>query len=805
MAIFLVVIALITGYLLGLNRRAEVKPTAPEQTKSKEGYSAGYYQAIKDVRKTAKILNRNGEAAPVDKVLTTLLGQAETPSYEVQAKAAKTTKASSAKPTAKKSLLTSPVKTADILPNITLVVGAVLILASASLMTVLIEEPLITSVILMMGVVVFFALALRFTNVKSYLPAGLTFLGLSVALIPLATAPIPGLTAVSQWIITSIVATGMLAYVSRTRSFAIIPYATTIAFFSLVMSIARGLTDDIFWSFVAVIVVTMAIYMVRLKKPLYIAMKFDTPAILSTAWLPGVTAFVSLFYISSIGIEKIHIILALAVAYYLVVWLSTSRYIHELIAKFIGVILLSSITYEHIAPIGTVYASLSFALIGVAMVSSSLVGWKRAKEKRYIFAYEVAWLVAGFATLWYAYLLASAASGNYIFAAVLALIAMALSLLVTQVSQRVWFSVNAIFAVAMAVVSISQWLIVLVNSWDQVYFITASLMISIGAFMLWVYVKTDKVASYIAAGGVLFFAYLAFIYLSQTEAAQIRLPEILVAVLSYVVAKRQKWPVLYIVGNVILFIATSLSIQSLGEDRYGTFALLGILSGLIILSVMAFLQKENVRKWTLASIVLITLPAYVTAKSYMSTPGAYDTLRYASLSILVIGTAAAHLLQVRSGAVRGVRLAHELTAYGLLILLIEFLQTIDVSGYIHQAIYAHIVGVALVYVSLYVYKGDRFKKQAMVRQVIAAIIVSGSLANYALGGEFVAQMLFLVEHAIILAVALRFQVRWLVYWASAMLVFAALWILQAPASIMLFLVGIGLIAFVVRSVSKSTR
>ena len=132
MAIFLLVVALITGYFLGLSRNLKNKSHSAVENKSKDGYSTGYYQAIKDVRLTAKILNDKGEAAPVDKVLTTLLGKSEAPNYESASK--KTVAASGGK--SKTALINKEINTVDILPNITLIVGAVLILASASLFTV---------------------------------------------------------------------------------------------------------------------------------------------------------------------------------------------------------------------------------------------------------------------------------------------------------------------------------------------------------------------------------------------------------------------------------------------------------------------------------------------------------------------------------------------------------------------------------------------------------------------------------------------------------------------------------------------
>lgn len=799
--VFLVVVALILGFLLGRIRRpGHTESDSSSGDGDSASYSNGYYQAINDIRATAKILTRRGDVVTVDKVLTTLLGEGGTPSFE------------SAR-VARVETVSGPVhvssqadRQSNTMPNVTLVAGALLILASAGLFIAWIDNPVVTSLILSVMVVVFYALAVKFTALRQYIPAGLTFLGLSLALVPVAMSPLPGLTVVSQWIVSSILITAMLVYISAIRTIVWIPYLTTLSFFSLVMSIARGLTDDIFWSFVAVIVTTMALYLVRLKRPIYVADSFDAPAIISTAWVPGVATLVSLMSVNSIGIEKLHIIMALAVAYYLMVWLTSARYVHELAAKGIGLVLLSSITYEHIMPVDSIYGALSFTAIGFFMVASSLIGWSRAKANRHIIATEVAWLITGLAVLGYAYLLSVLMSPNYLFATVIALVAAAMSLLTIQVTRHAWFGLHTALALAVSIASASQWVKATIPGYaDLAYMAAALLFVALSMLAMRLFYRLKDTPSYISAGVVVFFAVMSGVYFDLAAINPYPAVNVIIALLLYLIGfKHQKAP-LYVVANLFIFSAAVQAVDFIFNGEGGGYILAGVLTGMSALSAVAVLQRPVARKWTLASIVLLVLPAYWIAAYAVNAPGSYDILRYLAITVLFFGIAAAYLLSIRKGAVNYVNLSKELMMYGIVFALIQLIVLFDVRDVLHLTVYAHMAAVALVYVSLFVYGGSKTQGHVLIRQLLAATFVSLTMAAYAYGGSMTAQVMFLLEHALLLVIAMYVNVKWLVYWAAVFLVSAAVYILEAPAALVVFLVGVGLIVLAIRIFSNSGK
>jgi hypothetical protein len=141
----------------------------------------------------------------------------------------------------------------------------------------------------------------------------------------------------------------------------------------------------------------------------------------------------------------------------------------------------------------------------------------------------------------------------------------------------------------------------------------------------------------------------------------------------------------------------------------------------------------------------------------------------------------------------------ELAIYALATGVMQTIWIVDVNHNVSWLVYLHVI-VAAIYSAAAIYSHDAVAK--LKRLKLATITLTVFLGMAALTGGSLYQVLFMIEHIIILMLAVLFSQKWLRTWSAIALTLGLMYSLRDIPYIFLMSIGIGLIIYVLWRLSR---
>lgn len=685
--------------------------------------------------------------------------------------------------------------------NIILFVASLLMVASMASLIASFGSAATKLIVVWAVAALFFTAGLGlYRLVKRLRPAALAFVGIGMVLVPLAGMLMftSGLmSGIEAAIVTSSVAVALYLIAAVSLKNELVAAVSVLALVALVISLSRGFEAPYVLVFSLIISVAIAIQAIEAIFKGALPKYYFRPLSYSGRLLPAVAIVASLPYAYSLSLLDYEILVALMTLQYGLYFWRTRLYGFELVmrAGLALIIILLAVDIANRMNYDSLYTTgIGWVLAATLTVAYGLYRYRhyRQSEKRI----EQISFVA-MSLIWWSTVLAWSARQDHQLLSIEVLVLV----IILSIWARVTMKLSAImYQVVAAIIVIVLFSLTMFEAPTYLAVLSYSLLALGFGGLFWTQ-STSQPKKYLATG------MAASVLISLIGALSIgadswwtSLSLILVALAAAVI---------FIKLRLVGFMYTSVAFLwlSLGSAIYCLLdGLVPASSSLTVAAVLVGMIVYSLRQWLVktANLVnqysqaMLTISLIMLAIGSLAMLATYDDniglrLLHGISSLLFAAICGLEYLRQK------ISLNGELAIYALATGVMQTIWIVDVNHNVSWLVYLHII-VAAIYSAAAIYSHDAVAK--LKRLKLATITLTVFLGMAALTGGSLYQVLFMIEHIIILMLAVLFSQKWLRTWSAIALTLGLMYSLRDIPYIFLMSIGIGLIIYVLWRLSR---
>lgn len=683
--------------------------------------------------------------------------------------------------------------------NTTLYVASFLLVAAAALFVGTALPQAVKFIGIWAITVIFYVVGLGLhAKVSKLRPAAVAFTGTGLALLPFAgwamyQYVLPD--AALCWLITSSI--GLLAFVYATLRLQsqVVAYFAIAFMVSLLSSSVAAIDAAVLWYFVVLIGFGACVTLAASLKPTWLPKVFSQPIQQSGQWIVPLTLLSSLLFMPELTLWNYVIIFGISTLYYAAVTATTSHQAREV--AFFATRLLASVfvlLLIHQLFDSWLVSSCIVAIIGAVQVGlSTYLRYKGHKST----GNEI-WLWKGFALIVIAPLFATSMNEDWAVLAswqvALLLATAGVSAVVLRRAANLYFSMYALIVLPF-MVGYGIFSPIIDEYWIAIYFLVLALTMLYARATLAPYYPSLKTVMRVGYGVFAAFTVLTSGALSAEWNVALWLL-VTASLFAMVYLERQR--LLMIVASLASLATIGWAVDSLNIPSAWSSVAFAAIALVTLYSAAVWLREY---KWHDYSRILVATS--LIASGLFAFSGLWSTTHDVVFAAGGLVTVIALLL-----AYEGTH-ANKYVYYDAALVVgtigLQRMLAAAAPG-IDGLIYTHwwaITAAGLAY--LYYHKGDR--SAAKTRFIIGLSFLSffGGIAALGAGSDEPYRLIFLIEHALLLAAGLHVKSKLITIWGAVGVVLAVLWMLSGYTFLLLFFIGLVLIAGAIYALTRQTK